>query len=109
MSHSITGTNISLTRGDSLFLQLELTKNGEPYTPEQGCSIRFAMKESYKSNKVLIKKQIPLDTLILELDPMDTKPLPMGRSYVYDFELTDEEGHVDTFIEGKFNLTDEVD
>ena len=108
MSHSITGTNISLTRGDSLFLQLELTKNGEPYTPEQGCSIRFAMKESYTSNKVLIMKPIPLDTLILEIEPMDTKPLPMNKTYVYDIELTDEAGHVDTFIEGKFRLTEEV-
>lgn len=45
MSCKINGTDITLTRGDSLFLHLSLTKNGEEYIPEEGSSIRFAMKQ----------------------------------------------------------------
>ena len=110
MSHKISGTDITLTRGDSLFLQISLKKNGEPYTPAEGSRIRFAMKQSYKDpdSEVLLEKQIPLDTLILEFEPQDTKPFPMGKTYVYDIELTDEHGHVDTFIQGTFTIGKEV-
>lgn len=109
MSHEIKGTDITLTRGDTLFLQLSLTKNGEPYTPAQGSTIRFAMKERYTDTEVVLEKAVPMDTLILEFVPADTKPLPMGKAYVYDIELTDEYGHVDTFIQGKFKIGNEVE
>lgn len=110
MSHEISGNNITLTRGDSLFLQITLEKNGEPYIPSEGSRIRFAMKRSYNDpdSEVLLEKQIPLDTLILEIEPNDTKPFPMGKTFVYDIELTDEHGHVDTFISGNFTIGKEV-
>lgn len=54
MSHSISGTNISLTRGDSLFLEIGLTENGEEYTPEDGSSLRFALKGSYEDASQVI-------------------------------------------------------
>lgn len=113
MSHSIkqteAGYDITLTRGDSLFLEVGLTKNGEPYTPATGSEVRFAMKEKYTDTDVVLEKSIPLDTLLLAFNPADTKSLPMGKSYVYDIQLTDEAGHVDTFIEGKFTIGKEVD
>ncbi len=113
MSHAIrktgAGYDITLTRGDSLFLQLSLTKNDEAYTPAEGSVIRFAMKEKYTDSEVVLEKSIPIDTLLLSITPADTKSLPMGKSYVYDIELTDEAGHVDTFIEGKFTIGKEVD
>ena len=103
------GADITLTRGDSLFLQISLTKNGQPYTPSAGSSIRFAMKEKYTDTQVTLLKNIPLESMILEFDPMDTKDLPMGKAFVYDIELTDEHGHVDTFYEGKFLIDKEVE
>lgn len=108
--HQISGTNIILTRGDSLILELTLTRGGEPYTPAQTDSIRFAMKKSYKDpdSAVLINKQIPNDTLTLEIEPEDTKELPMNKTYVYDIELTDENDRVDTFISGTITLANEV-
>ena len=113
MSHQIkktdAGYDITLTRGDSLFLEISLTKNGQSYTPAVGSSVRFAMKEKYTDTEVTLEKQIPLDTMLLSINPEDTKPLPMGKSYVYDIQLTDEAGHVDTFIEGKFTLGKEVE
>ena len=102
--------DITLTRGNNLFLQLSLKKNNQSYTPAQGSSIRFAMKAKYTDpdTEVLINKSIPIDTLLLAIEPEDTKGLPMGRTYVYDMQLTDENGFVDTFAEGKFTVDKEV-
>lgn len=102
--------DITLTRGDSLPIQLSLKKNEEPYTPDPAASIRFAMKSKYTDSDadVVLIKNVPIDTLILEIEPEDTKPLPMKKTYVYDIELTDENGFVDTFIEGKFTIGEEV-
>lgn len=108
MSHSIMGTDITLTRGDSLFLQLSLSKSGEPYTPDVGSAIRFAMKEKYTDEEVVLNKPIPIDTLLLEIEPEDTKDLIMKKTYVYDIQLTDENGYVDTFISGTFTIGEEV-
>ena len=66
------------------------------------------MKKYYSSPTVLIEKVIPNDTLLLHLLPTDTKELPTGK-YVYDIELTNADGEVDTFIpEAKLILTPEV-
>lgn len=114
MSYSI-GSNlkmkkipISLTRGDTLKLKIEILVNNEVYTPEEEDIIRFAMKQSYSSSKVLIKKIIPNDTLILYIEPKDTKKLPFG-TYVYDIEITFANGDVDTFIKGSFKLEEQVE
>ena len=108
--HQINGTNILLTRGDTLMLKLSLTKNGEPYEPQEGDTIRFALKQKYTDpdTEVKVNKNIPSDTLILKIDPEDTKELLMGKTYVYDIEMTDANGNVDTFITGKFGIDNEV-
>ena len=98
---------ISLVRGDTLKVQVEILINDEPYTPVFGDRIRFAMKQSYSSSRVLINKSIPIDTLILHLEPKDTKKLAFGN-YVYDIEITFSNGDVDTFIRGEFKLEEEV-
>lgn len=99
---------ITLVRGDTLRLQVEVFVDDELYTPVTGDKIRFAMKQSYSSSKVLIHKNIPIDTLILHLEPEDTKKLPFG-DYVYDIEITFANGDVDTFIRGEFKLDSEVE
>lgn len=101
---------INLTRGDSLYLEISATKDGEPYVPQQGDVIRFAMKQKYKDDdsQVKINKQVPLDTMILEIEPEDTKHLQQNKTYVFDIELTAANGDVDTFIEGTITLTNEV-
>ena len=78
---------ISLTRGDTLRVQLELKTDEGVYTPVEGDVIRFSMKKSYGSNVVLIHKEIPLDTMVLTISPTDTKSLDFG-DYVYDMEIT---------------------
>lgn len=114
--HKIKGTSITLTRGDTLIVQLNLKRNGETFTPEQGDSIRFALKHNtmksdrsdYKDQNPLINKTIPNETLTLTLVPSDTKTLAFG-DYVYDIEITFEDGSVDTFIaEASFTIAPEV-
>lgn len=105
------GYDITLTRGDSLPLQLtNLQKNDEPYDPDPEDVIRFAMKRKYKdpNEDVVLVKEISPDTLILNIAPEDTKELPMGKTYVYDIQITDKYGFVATFIEGNFTIGNEV-
>lgn len=114
--YKVEGTTIYLTRGDSLFLQLSLRKHRAPYTPDSADVIRFALKRNilnpnrsdFIDSTPLISKTIPNDTLVLELEPSDTKNLGFGE-YVYDIEITFANGDVDTFIaDAKFVLTREV-
>lgn len=108
MSASISGNNISLTRGDTLYLTVQMTKNGEIYTPVEGERVRFAMKKKIDDAEPLILKDIPIETMILKLVPEDTKALTYG-SYKYDIEYTSVDGDVDTFIgPANFTITEEV-
>lgn len=115
---TIKKNKITMTRGDTLAAVVSLTNaEGETYTPEEGDSIRFALKHpamnaqrtEYTDAEPLITKAIPIDTLVLRLDPADTKQLGFGE-YVYDIQITLADGTVDTFIaEQPFTLTPEVD
>lgn len=89
-------------------MQVEILIDDEPYTPVNGDKVRFALKQSYSSSKVLIHKNIPIDTLVLHLVPSDTKKMAFGN-YVYDIEITFANGDVDTFIRGEFKLEEEVE
>ena len=110
MSWSIDGTNITLTRGDYMPLKINIQKDGEPYVPEEGSIVRFAMKAKYTDpdQKVVLVKNIPITTMILEINPEDTKSLPMKKTYVYDIELTDPLGHKYTFLFGTLTIGEEV-
>ena len=107
--YKIDGTTITLTRGDSFYVQVVMKNEDKTdYTPQPGDSVRFALKKRYQDAEPLILKQIPTDTLILHLIPEDTKELPFGK-YVYDIELTKANGDVDTFIyESIFEIAKEV-
>lgn len=65
MSYSITGTTITLTRGDTFEALVSATKkDGTPYIPVEGDVIRFAMKENYDDARPLLVKEIPIDTMM---------------------------------------------
>ena len=92
------------------------TRAGQDYVPEEGDSVRFALKSQkmrqggadFADAKPLILKSIPTDTLLLQIEPNDTKHLAFGE-YAYDIELTHANGDVDTFIEDAvFKITREV-
>ena len=126
MSVKVVGNKITMTRGDTLRVRVNpytvtLDTDGNvvsrtPYTPTAGDSLRFAVKrvtmrngKQYEDDAPLIRKKIPNDTQILQLDPKDTKNLDFD-TYVYDAEITFADGTVYTFITTEdFILTPEVD
>lgn len=115
---TINDNAITITRGDSGIAEITLTtSDGEQYVPQEGDSIRFAVKSNKFTPKMtefvdaepLIEKSIPITDLNLRIHPNDTKDLPFG-SYLYDLEITFSDGYVDTFINcAPFRITPEVD
>lgn len=118
MGYKIENNRIYLTRGDSFPCSVSMIDEttGLNYIPQEGDKVRFALKRAimtpgnkeFVDEEPLILKDIPNETLILELDPEDTSGLPFG-SYKYDIEITFANGRVDTFIQNAdFILTPEV-
>lgn len=119
--HKIEGTTITLTRGDSFATEVGIKRIDEEtgektdYTPVEGDQIRFAIKHKtmkpdgsdYMDDEPLLVKQIPYDSMILQLDPADTKELSFGK-YAYDLEIVMANGWTDTFLEGTFVVAKEV-
>ncbi len=110
MSFKVKKNTIFLTRGDTFKAHLTINNpDGTEYTPQEGDTVRFALKENIEDQECLILRDIPIDTMLLVLNPEDTKNLEFG-SYVYDIQLTKANGDVDTFITAsKLKLTAEVD
>ena len=109
MSAEISGTKITLTRGDTLQTTVSLLKkDGSLYTPVEGDTIVFRMKRHYSDSQPLIEKILDNEDLTLEILPEDTKKLPFG-DYVYDIEIVKADGYVDTFIKkAVLHLDEEV-
>lgn len=106
----ISGDIITLTRGDSMQVQLELKKGDETFTPASGDVIKFSVSKVPKDKpgySLIISKTINNNTLILKLESADTADLAYG-SYLFDLEITYASGEVDTFAKGVFALTEEV-
>ena len=109
---NISGTTITITRGDTLDALVEIfLPDGSLYPVQAGDAIRFALKQKYRDREPLLRKEIPHDTMNLRLESEETKLLRAGGvPYVYDIEITMEDGTVDTFIErAKLIVTEEVD
>ena len=105
----VNNTTITMTRGDTLTVQIGINKSdGTPYEPSEGDVVRFALKKDYSDKNPIILKTIDNEDLTLTLLPSDTKQLAFG-DYVYDIELTQEDGTVDTFVaKARFKITEEV-
>lgn len=113
--------NITLTRGDTLTLTVSLfhevdpvppatVPTVEPYVPEQGDEIRFAVSKGYKTEpgyELKLSKDIPNDTLTFTCSSLETSL--DYRTYNYDVEITHPDGCVDTFISAKLTITGEVE
>jgi hypothetical protein len=112
--------NITLTRGDTLTLTVTLLHEVdpvppateptiEPYVPEEGDVIRFAVSKGYKSEpgyELQFAKEIPHDTLTFTASSTETAL--EYKTYNYDVEITHTDGCVDTFISGKLTIVGEA-
>lgn len=108
--------DIAITRGDTGKVRVEVIVDDEHYDPKPGDIVRFSLKKNvfsgekykhYVDPEPLIEKIIPNDTLVLEIEPEDTKPYDFGL-YAYNLELIWEDGTVDTFVKAKFRITEET-
>ena len=81
------GSTIYLVQGDTLQTLITLKyPDGSIYEPEEGDKLRFALKMEIDDENPIIVKEIPTETMTLELTSDETK-LEVG-SYVYDIELS---------------------
>lgn len=108
--YEIKGKTIIMTRGDTARIVVTITdQEGNPYEPSRNDTIRFAVKKNYSDDEPLFIIPVPINTLVLVIQPSDTKSLPFG-DYVYDVQLTRANGDVDTFInKGTLRISEEVD
>lgn len=105
----VKNNSIEMTKGDSLYVEVGIFRaDGTAYDPQEGDEVKFGVKLNEKQENLLIEKVIPNDTLLLHLNPEDTKTLAVGK-YVYDIQLTFANGDIDTFInKADFKLVAEV-
>ena len=118
MSATVVKNTIKMTRGDTFIGTVEIFDNeGNAYQPTAGDVVRFAMKhpdmtqgnKQFVDENPLVVKVIPSDTMLLIIEPADTKSLDFGN-YTYDLQITFEDGIVDTFVENaSLVLKPEVD
>lgn len=109
MSYSVDGTKITMTRGDTVRIQVAIDIDGEEYTPAEGDVVRFAAKKAWTDEEPCILIDIPTDTLVLTINPEDTKQLEFG-AYNYDLQITFANGDVATFVtKAKLKLEEEAD
>lgn len=105
----ISGSNITLTRGDTAYLSLDLTLNNDPYEYEDGDTVTLSVRRTTKDDdtQYLFQKVVTAGDAIV-IEPEDTKPLEYGR-YKYDVQLNTAKGEVFTVVEpSEFKIAEEV-
>lgn len=95
--------NIYLTKGDTAIIDISLTYDGEPWIMPESDRIYFAMKRNAKFNVTVLSREYTRPQI--ELYQADTNALSFGE---YDYSITyiHSGGAVDTFLTGKFYITE---
>lgn len=83
----IKGNDIHLTKGDSAYLNVEITNDdGTPYAIKEGDSLTITVKAT-NGTKIFSKTVQAYESIIIE--PKDTVDAGVGR-YKYDIQLNTE-------------------
>lgn len=101
---------IRMYRGDSETLRVVLKKNNEYIPLEEGDIVYFSIKKYIDDQEYVLQKvetSFSEGEAIIEIDPEDTKNLPLGK-YVYDVQLTTRHDRVITLKVDSFILIGEV-
>lgn len=110
MSLSIKGKTISLTRGDSAYLDLHIyNKDGSVYEMQIGDALWFAVKKDANDSTYAIAPKAVGNDMVLTINPSDTSSLDFG-TYYYDVQLKNSmSGYVNTIIPiSKFIINEEI-
>ena len=95
-----------LTRGDTGLYSITLyDAEGNEYVPTEDETITFYLlkKDCDDLSEAVLVKDIPYDSMQLELLPSDTLNLPLA-TYAYRIRLYDAYGHEWTVIKSKLKL-----
>ena len=108
----IQGTNISMTRGDSEAIKVTVKDTlGNTIPLVTGDTIHFTVRKYTLSTTKIIEKIITEfddGEALITINPQDTNDLSFA-SYVYDIQLTRENGTVKTIIPpSQLTITGEV-
>lgn len=83
----ITNNKIHLTRGDTASIDVVLyDNNGDEYTPEEGDTIKFRLKQDPYAETILLEKTVDTESMILLIEESETAELSFG-TYYYEIEL----------------------
>lgn len=108
----ISNNNVSLTRGDTAWLTVDLENDlgddkKEPYEVQPDDNVTLTVKEDYEDETPLIEIKVK-GTNEFHIKPEHTKGLAFGE-YKYDVQVTTPDGDNYTVIENKvFKITYEV-
>jgi hypothetical protein len=98
---TITGTNISMVRGDSESLTVRLFDNdGDQVDIVFGDTVYFTVREALGDTVTILQKVITgflNGEAIIEINPVDTDSL-FFKTYVYDIQWTRADGQVKTIV-----------
>ena len=100
----IINSNIELTRGDTAHIPIETD-----YEFQQNDVVKFSVKADFEDTAYKIQKKITYfdgNIVTIHLTPQDTRLSP--GVYVYDCQLNNSMGEVDTFLSGTFTILQEV-
>lgn len=104
---TIDENTVAITRGDTGYIYLNLTKDGEPYSYESGDTVTFSVKKNYEDTDYAFQKTVPAGNAFI-INPVDTKNLEYGN-YFYDVQLNTTLGEIFTVIgPAKFKVTKEI-
>lgn len=102
---TLSGTNISMTRGDTESLTVSCSV---PFAP--GDTVYMTVRESVEA-PVAFQKEItefPNGKAVIGIEHDDTEGMDFG-SYLYDIQVTRADGTVTTLVKpARFTLTEEI-
>lgn len=95
-----------LTRGDTGLYSITLyDSNGDQYIPAEGEALVFYLlnKNCDDVSEAILTKNIPIETMQLELEPSDTRDLAIG-TYAYRIRVKDTAGHEWTVVKSSIKI-----
>ena len=98
-------TNISMIRGDTGTIDVNISANGVPYQILDTDKIVFSVKKYYDADAYAIQKTA--ESGKIKLLHTDTNELSTGN-YVWDMQITTANGDVATIGPGKLNVLPDV-
>ena len=90
---NVSNNNISLTRGDTVILNLDI----QNYELQDSDDVVLTVKKNVNTPTIILQKKLDFENMRFVIKPDDTSKIPYG-TYKYDVQITTSEGNVYTII-----------